>query len=192
MRTWRPNRRLSPPRSRVGHLARPHRGDPPRSFLPRTPAIRVWQCSARNRPDPHSIKAQAHFYGVPTDTSTSWWCATFLLTLAYPLGLCIRRTAVCASGYTNMAHHDDLLTATAASRLADISVVYLRQLANAGKIPVLRTTTGTRLFRRGDIDTWLAERKANPPVRGPRPKAEKAGRQPRPAKSSKGSTKTHQ
>jgi hypothetical protein len=69
-----------------------------------------------------------------------------------------------------MTNPDDLLTATAASRLADLSATYLRQLANQGKIPILRTTAGTRLYRRGDIESWLAARKANPPRRGPRPR----------------------
>ncbi len=55
---------------------------------------------------------------------------------------------------------DARLTITPASRVADVSTSFLRYLADQGRIPVEKTSTGLRLFRRSDLEALAAERRA--------------------------------
>lgn len=59
-----------------------------------------------------------------------------------------------------MANAEDLLTPTEAARIMEVSVDTVRYLADHGRLPVMRTTTGRRLFRRRDVDRVAAERRA--------------------------------
>ena len=61
---------------------------------------------------------------------------------------------------------DDLLQISDAARVLGISAPWLRDLANQGRIPTLKTVTGTRLFKRGDLHKYMEERRKNPPRRG--------------------------
>lgn len=70
-----------------------------------------------------------------------------------------------------MGNPDDLLSLSDAARLAEISAVYLRRLADEGKVVAERTTSGTRLFRRKHIEAYMRERAARPPARGRPPVA---------------------
>jgi excisionase family DNA binding protein len=47
---------------------------------------------------------------------------------------------------------DQLMTPMEAAQLLGLSADYVRDLSNKGSIPTLRTTTGRRLFRRGDVE----------------------------------------
>jgi hypothetical protein len=69
-------------------------------------------------------------------------------------------------GYTIMGKPDDLLSLSAAARVAELSAVYLRRLADEGKVVTERTTSGTRLFRRKHIEAFMRRRAARPPLRG--------------------------
>jgi excisionase family DNA binding protein len=53
---------------------------------------------------------------------------------------------------------DILLEVGEAGKLLDISTVRLRDLADAGRIPVLRTARGQRLFRLRDVEALARER----------------------------------
>lgn len=53
---------------------------------------------------------------------------------------------------------DELLTPSDAARVLGLSADSVRALADAGKLPMLRTVSGRRLFRRGDVDQLAADR----------------------------------
>lgn len=59
------------------------------------------------------------------------------------------------------AHHgvvlspDDYLTAGEAARLAQVSIDTIRRWGEAGRIPMTRTPTGNRRFRRADVEAVL-------------------------------------
>jgi DNA-binding transcriptional MerR regulator len=60
---------------------------------------------------------------------------------------------------------EELLTVSAAARLfselsGPVSATSVRVWADAGKIPSLRTSDGTRLFKRCDVERLAAERAA--------------------------------
>ena len=59
-----------------------------------------------------------------------------------------------------------------ASRFVGVSTPWLRDLANKGRIPTLRTVGGVRLFKRRDLNNYIEERKRKPPQRG-RPRKKK-------------------
>jgi excisionase family DNA binding protein len=59
---------------------------------------------------------------------------------------------------------NELLTPTVAAQLLGCSVDSVRGLADRGELPVLLTSTGRRLFKRGDVDE-LRERRALLPHR---------------------------
>ncbi len=60
----------------------------------------------------------------------------------------------------------DLLTATDAGRLVDRSADTMRRWANEGRVRVIRSSDGTRLFRRADIMKLAATiRETDAPVR---------------------------
>jgi DNA-binding transcriptional MerR regulator len=52
----------------------------------------------------------------------------------------------------------ELMTITPGSRVAEISTSYLRFLADRGQVPVARTSSGLRLFKRSDLEALRAER----------------------------------
>ena len=57
---------------------------------------------------------------------------------------------------------NDKLTASDVAREAkgEITPAAVRYWADAGKLPVVRTAGGVRLFRRADVERVLAERRA--------------------------------
>ncbi len=65
---------------------------------------------------------------------------------------------------------DQLLTPAEAARLLGLSADMVRVLANQGRLATLRTVTGRRLFRRGEVER-LATARAAAGRRGPRPPA---------------------
>lgn len=52
---------------------------------------------------------------------------------------------------------DDLLTPTVVARFLGCSVDLVRYYSDDGRLPMVRTTTGRRLFRRADVDTFAAK-----------------------------------
>jgi Helix-turn-helix domain len=46
---------------------------------------------------------------------------------------------------------DDLLTTAPAARVLDKSEGFVRQAADDGRLKAIRTSSGARLFRRGDL-----------------------------------------
>jgi excisionase family DNA binding protein len=60
---------------------------------------------------------------------------------------------------TTQTEIDALLSPTQAAQRAGISAQRLRQLADEGKVPAVRTALG-RLFARADIDRLIKERAA--------------------------------
>lgn len=62
---------------------------------------------------------------------------------------------------------NDFLSPSQAARLAGLSSVWLRELAQAGKIPHVKTPLGV-IFCRSDVEELAAKRKENPPPRGRR------------------------
>lgn len=56
---------------------------------------------------------------------------------------------------------DELMTPTEAARVLGVSADTVRFYADAGKLHALRTPTGRRFFRRGDVNRFAAERSRN-------------------------------
>jgi excisionase family DNA binding protein len=69
-----------------------------------------------------------------------------------------------------VADPNDLLTPSDAARVLGLSPDSVRVLSDNGRLPGMRTVSGRRLFRRGDVDRLAAERAsrahqhAHPPV----------------------------
>jgi len=64
----------------------------------------------------------------------------------------------------NMNHTadpNDLMTPSDAARILGLSADSVRVLSDSGRLPGLRTVSGRRLFRRGDVDRLAAERAQN-------------------------------
>ena len=57
-----------------------------------------------------------------------------------------------------IAGADDLMTASDAGRILEVSVDTVRLMARAGTLPFMSTISGVRLFRRADVDE-LARRR---------------------------------
>jgi excisionase family DNA binding protein len=55
---------------------------------------------------------------------------------------------------------NDLLTPSDAARVLGLSPDSVRVLSDSGRLPALRTVSGRRLFRRGDVDRLAADRAA--------------------------------
>lgn len=53
---------------------------------------------------------------------------------------------------------DDLLTPSDAARLVGISADMMRVHGDRGNLPSLRTVSGRRLFRRADVERFVASR----------------------------------
>ena len=56
---------------------------------------------------------------------------------------------------------EKLMSVGAAARALGISSEYLRHLADEGKVPVERTSTGQRIFRQEDIQRLKAVRESD-------------------------------
>jgi excisionase family DNA binding protein len=62
---------------------------------------------------------------------------------------------------TTPTHHpDELLMAQDVARMADVSADTVRAWADKGVLPVAKTPSGVRFFRRRDVDAFLAKRRA--------------------------------
>jgi excisionase family DNA binding protein len=53
---------------------------------------------------------------------------------------------------------NDLMTPSDAARVLGLSADSVRVLGDTGRLPALRTVSGRRLFRRGDVEHLAAER----------------------------------
>ncbi len=53
---------------------------------------------------------------------------------------------------------DELLTPSDAARVLGLAPDTVRQLANKGRLKVMKTMTGRRLFRRADVELLAKER----------------------------------
>jgi excisionase family DNA binding protein len=69
-----------------------------------------------------------------------------------------------------VANPDDLMTPSDAARVLGLSADSVRVLGDTGRLPALRTVSGRRLFRRGDVEHLAAERART--ARGATPSAE--------------------
>jgi DNA-binding transcriptional MerR regulator len=69
-----------------------------------------------------------------------------------------------------MHNAEDLLTPAEVAKMADppVTPALVRNWANTGRLPVLRTTSGIRLFRRSDVVHHLSDRKTLGPRAGRR------------------------
>ena len=56
---------------------------------------------------------------------------------------------------------EELLTPTDAARVLGLSADSVRALSNSGRLATLKTVSGRRLFRRGDVEKLAAERAGN-------------------------------
>lgn len=57
-----------------------------------------------------------------------------------------------------VADPNDLLTPSDAARVLGLSPDSVRVLSDSGRLPAMRTVSGRRLFRRGDVDRLAAAR----------------------------------
>jgi len=62
------------------------------------------------------------------------------------------------SNHNGQAHPDDLMTPSDAARVLGLSADSVRVLSDSGRLPAMRTVSGRRLFRRGDVDRLAADR----------------------------------
>ena len=53
---------------------------------------------------------------------------------------------------------NELMTPSEAARLLGLSADSVRAMSDGGRLPTLRTVSGRRLFRRGDVEHLVAER----------------------------------
>jgi excisionase family DNA binding protein len=59
---------------------------------------------------------------------------------------------------TDTPNPNDLMTPSDAARVLGLSADSVRVLSDSGRLPAMRTVSGRRLFRRGDVDRLAAER----------------------------------
>jgi excisionase family DNA binding protein len=57
--------------------------------------------------------------------------------------------------------NEDLLTPSDAARVLGLSADSVRVLSDNGRLPAMRTVSGRRLFRRGDVDRLALQRAQN-------------------------------
>jgi excisionase family DNA binding protein len=65
---------------------------------------------------------------------------------------------------------DELMTPSEAARVLGLSPDSVRSFADTGRLPTLRTVSGRRLFRRGDVEKLAEERAGDGARRAPRPR----------------------
>ncbi len=63
---------------------------------------------------------------------------------------------------------EDFLTPAEVARLAGVTPAAVRLWADSGRLPVLRTPAGLRLFRRADVNHHLTDRQEHGPSVGRR------------------------
>ncbi|MEA2697849.1 MAG: Helix-turn-helix domain [Myxococcales bacterium] len=56
---------------------------------------------------------------------------------------------------------NDLMTPSDAARILGLSADSVRVLSDNGRLPAMRTVSGRRLFKRGDVDRLAAQRAAH-------------------------------
>ncbi len=61
----------------------------------------------------------------------------------------------------NTPDPNDLLTPSDAARVLGLSADSVRVLSDNGRLPAMRTVSGRRLFRRGDVDRLALQRAQN-------------------------------
>jgi excisionase family DNA binding protein len=69
-----------------------------------------------------------------------------------------RSSAAGSADKVPVADPNDLLTPSDAARVLGLSPDSVRVLSDSGRLPAMRTVSGRRLFRRGDVDRLAAER----------------------------------
>jgi excisionase family DNA binding protein len=67
----------------------------------------------------------------------------------------------------NTPDPNDLLTPSDAARVLGLSADSVRVLSDNGRLPAMRTVSGRRLFRRGDVDRLALQRAQNGGGRNP-------------------------
>jgi excisionase family DNA binding protein len=67
----------------------------------------------------------------------------------------------------NTPDPNDLLTPSDAARVLGLSADSVRVLSDNGRLPAMRTVSGRRLFRRGDVDRLALQRAQNGAGRTP-------------------------
>lgn len=67
----------------------------------------------------------------------------------------------------NTSDPNDLLTPSDAARVLGLSADSVRVLSDNGRLPAMRTVSGRRLFRRGDVDRLALQRAQNGAGRNP-------------------------
>jgi excisionase family DNA binding protein len=55
---------------------------------------------------------------------------------------------------------DDFLTTNAVAKIMNVAPDTVRFYERTGRLPALRTTSGVRLFRRDDVEDFIANRRA--------------------------------
>jgi|tagenome__1003787_1003787.scaffolds.fasta_scaffold18500351_2 excisionase family DNA binding protein len=68
----------------------------------------------------------------------------------------------------NTSDPNDLLTPSDAARVLGLSADSVRVLSDNGRLPAMRTVSGRRLFRRGDVDRLALQRAQNGASNGSR------------------------
>jgi excisionase family DNA binding protein len=58
------------------------------------------------------------------------------------------------------SENGEFLTVNDVAKVGDASAATVRLWADSGKLPVIRTASGMRLFRRADVERLLAERRS--------------------------------
>jgi excisionase family DNA binding protein len=58
-------------------------------------------------------------------------------------------------------NNEQLLTVSRAARMLEVASETVRAMADSGRLPVVRTTSGLRLFNRGDVEALAAAREAH-------------------------------
>ncbi len=57
-----------------------------------------------------------------------------------------------------MGKQSEVFTVSSAARFLEVSVVTLRSYADEGRLPVVRTVSGVRLFTRADLEAFRLAR----------------------------------
>jgi len=90
-----------------------------------------------------------------------------------------------------VADPNDLLTPSDAARVLGLSPDSVRVLSDSGRLPAMRTVSGRRLFRRGDVDRLAAERASHSAARAHATLEAAAGVLPVPAERVNGNGHDH-
>lgn len=69
--------------------------------------------------------------------------------------VCMSSSAASPHSSVNAHTEDDLLTVSVVARDTGKSEAAVRKAADSGRLPVIRTSTGQRLFRRGAVSAFI-------------------------------------